>query len=275
MNSANSGTSKQNLSNVEKSDNTNSLDIQIAALENELKDAQLDALENYVNYPDFVTNLIKISDLYLCTRQFNKVYQNLEIMINLSKFNETIRPRRNILNNIAIFILNVWKSERFDDLLSGRMRINLSTHRKNLLTSCLELTEGIVTAAASSEISAPSIDELKFRLAFVNESLGQQTANLSNLSELIAGQTIAVDLSFVIFKAAVVLKHIGNNEQAMEYLEFLADEPPVNDGYSKIHVLAILALIYEDLGYRYSISLSELYKQLLPHFLHCRIVHAK
>ena len=38
---------------------------------------------------------------------------------------------------------------------------------------------------------------------------------------------------------------MGGTDQAIEYLEFLVDDPPVGAGYGKTHVLAFLTLVLE------------------------------
>jgi tetratricopeptide (TPR) repeat protein len=74
----------------------------------------------------------------------------------------------------------------------------------------------------------------------------------------------SVDLTFIIFKAAILLKHIGgHNSQCIEYLDYLVEDPPVNDGYTKSHVLAFQTLVYEHCGNEYEVLLKRSYQQLL------------
>jgi hypothetical protein len=111
---------------------------------------------------------------------------------------------------------------------------------------------------------------------------------LALYSELIVAQSSHVDLRLVIFRAAVLLKHIGSTAQAMEYLEYLTDEPPPDtdtdaadaagggpggakglgsgptNSYSKLHLLAFLGLTYEDAPDKYSLIMKEVYQQVTP-----------
>ena len=52
------------------------------------------------------------------------------------------------------------------------------------------------------------------------------------------------------------------HNQAIEYLEFLLDDPPINEGYGKTHVLALLALVYEQAGDQYGVVLAKTYEDM-------------
>ena len=105
-------------------------------------------------------------------------------------------------------------------------------------------------------------------LAGVKAGRGQFTESLEIYSELITNQAMdgGVEYTFIIFQAAILLKHIGQNAQAIEYLEFLIDDPPVQDGYSKMHILAFLALVYEQSGAHYSVVKERTYDELLQSY---------
>lgn len=100
-------------------------------------------------------------------------------------------------------------------------------------------------------------------LAYVKECAGQFQDALALLSDLITAQAEHVDLSFVILRAANILKHINGNEQAIEYLEFLQDEPPVADGFGKTHCIALLISLYEVSGDHYKVLLEKAYDDLI------------
>jgi hypothetical protein len=88
---------------------------------------------------------------------------------------------------------------------------------------------------------------------------------LAILSDLIAVQAVdGVDLSYVILKAAVILKHLGpsKHKQCLEYLEYLLDDPPVSEGMGKTHVLAVQLLVFEQGGEKYRVLLPKYYKEL-------------
>jgi hypothetical protein len=75
---------------------------------------------------------------------------------------------------------------------------------------------------------------------------------------------IRVDLSYVILKAALLLKHIGSSryKQCIEYLEYLLEDPPTSENMTRTHVLAVLLLVYEQGGPKYQVLLSKHYKDL-------------
>lgn len=81
---------------------------------------------------------------------------------------------------------------------------------------------------------------------------------------LIAPMLIRVDLSYVILKAALLLKHIGSSryKQCIEYLEYLLEDPPTSENMTRTHVLAVLLLVYEQGGPKYQVLLSKHYKDL-------------
>jgi tetratricopeptide (TPR) repeat protein len=135
--------------------------------------------------------------------------------------------------------LKMWKSLRYT--AKDTLRINISTDRARLLSDLhkmLELLKAREDPALEQRIS--------FLLACVKEHAGQLQEAIALQSELIALQAMdGVDLTFIILKAAVILKHLGNHDQAIEYLEFLLDDPPLGEGYGRTHVLAFLALTYD------------------------------
>ena len=102
------------------------------------------------------------------------------------------------------------------------------------------------------------------QLAGVRALRGEFTDALAAYSDLITVQAMdaGVEYTYIIFQAALLLKHIGQNAQAIEYLEFLIDDPPVSDGYTKMHVLAFLALVYEQSGSHFSIVKERTYDEL-------------
>ena len=93
----------------------------------------------------------------------------------------------------------------------------------------------------------PSVhDIVNLKLAYIKECTGGLQDAISILSDLITAQASnGVDLSFIILRAAVLIKHMGGTDQAIEYLEFLQDDPPVAAGYGQTHVLAFMTLVLE------------------------------
>ena len=93
----------------------------------------------------------------------------------------------------------------------------------------------------------PSVhDVVSLKLAYIKECTGGLQDAISILSDLITAQASnGVDLSFIILRASVLIKHMGGTDQAVEYLEFLQDDPPVAAGYGQTHVLAFLTLVLE------------------------------
>jgi hypothetical protein len=64
-----------------------------------------------------------------------------------------------------------------------------------------------------------------------------------------------------------ILKRLGHNLQALEYLEYLQDDPPKTEGITRTHVLALLALTFEQSGTKYLVVLRETYEKLHASYL--------
>ena len=157
--------------------------------------------------------------------------------------------------------LACWKAMKYTK--KDSMRLNLSEERKNLLEeikgSLLEL--GKLRDGNLSQ-------RINFIFAYVKECLGQFQDALSLLSDLITAQASnGVELSFIILRAAVLLKHLSGNAQSLEYLEYLVDDPPREEGYKKTHILAMLVMVYEQSGERYAVSLQRTYDELKTSYL--------
>jgi len=152
--------------------------------------------------------------------------------------------------------LNLWKADKYAN--KNGLRINCSNERKRLATHILDIS-AIIKRLRDLKINQ---QQLNLKIAYMKEIQGSFQDALTIFSELISEQATDVDLSYVIFKAAVLLKQIGENKQAIEYLEFLQDDPPVTQGITKLHVVAFLILVYERAGEKYKVFLPGCYKSL-------------
>lgn len=158
--------------------------------------------------------------------------------------------------------MKMWRSMRYTAKES--LRVNIGTERARLLGDVhkvLEIVKGF---------NDPAIEQkVLFKLACLKEMLGQLQEAIAIFSDLIAAQAMdGVDLTLIILKASVILKHLGNHDQAIEYLEFLLDDPPVSEGYGKTHVLAFLALTYDQHPKRqdFVVVLRNTYDELLASY---------
>lgn len=135
--------------------------------------------------------------------------------------------------------IRVWQHLKY--VKKESIRINLSAERAALL---LKIRSVLTLLARLQDKELHEIISLK--LAYVKECSGALQDAISILSDLITAQAHhGVDLSYIILRAAVLIKHMGGLDQAIEYLEFLQDDPPVESGYGKTHVLALLVLVLE------------------------------
>lgn len=204
-----------------------------------------------------IDTLVKLSVLYLQVDKSSKarIYIDLALKSFRSDYNSVGDGMR-----VVDVALDCWRSDKYTQ--KNTIFINNSDDRKSMLSALSKL----LTLLKSMD--EPNLSEIvRAKLAFVKECLGQYQDSLALLSDLITDQAVEVDLNYIIFKAAILLKHIGTNiDQAIEYLEFVMDDPPVSEGFTKTHVLAMLTAVYEQSGDHYSVLLEKTYQELLENY---------
>lgn len=172
---------------------------------------------------------------------------------------------------IPVYVLEsgikYWKHVRFlQKTGSNGLRINVSHERKQFLDELLKIPDLYKpNKSAVNTNLASNINHLMGLSAYLYECNGKFQESLSVLSDLIAAQAIeGVDLSYVILKAALLLKHIGTTKfkQCLEYLDYLLEDPPVSEGITRTHILAAQLLVYEQGGEKYKVLLPKHYKDL-------------
>ncbi len=158
--------------------------------------------------------------------------------------------------------LSLWKNARYN--AKDTLRVNIKPDRARLLSDLKNLLMML------RDRNDPALQQqILFKLACVQENLGMLQEAITIMSDLIAQQAMdGVELTYIILKASVILKHLGNHDQAIEYLEFLLDDPPVSEGYGKTHILAFLALTYDQHPKRqdFVVVLRNTYEELLSSY---------
>jgi hypothetical protein len=163
---------------------------------------------------------------------------------------------------MLISAIKYWRSDGF--IPKKHFRLQISQSRRDLIGDiCVLLT-------AIDELKAPSLsDVVPLQLAICLENSGNFVRALTILSDLISREASnGVDLSYVIFRAAciycffyfdffyflielcilVILLHLGREAQACDYLDFIHEDAPSQDGYGRAHVYSLLSIIYENRG---------------------------
>jgi tetratricopeptide (TPR) repeat protein len=205
------------------------------------------------SHPNNVNNLCRLAELYLGDGRINKV----GTLVNRA-LESYLRTQLTVTQGVNVYEISLryWKAERYSNKKS--MRINTTKERKDLLNSIHQVVLALVQLRDPKQAHL-----ISYKAAYIKECLGEFQDSLSLLSDLIAAQAVeGIDFNFVIFKAAVMLKHLGQHKQAIEYLEYIEDDPPVEAGYTKTHVLAFLILVYEQSEEKYKVFLSSTYKKL-------------
>lgn len=158
----------------------------------------------------------------------------------------------------ATALISVWKMEKFSKKSTDGFKINDTIERKQYL---LDAHEIFVNLPPSEDTNLNH--EIMLAFAFVKECLGLLSESLAILSDLITAEADeSVELAYIIFKAAVILKRLGQTGQALEYLEFLQDDPPRRSAISRTHILALLTLTFDQGGDKYAVVLQQTYPLL-------------
>ena len=138
-----------------------------------------------------------------------------------SNTNQLIQLNDCIFKRMSQIIYCIFSSK---SIISDDYMYNAVTSRWNWKISC-SLADGVIREFSANQI-IPDNSKHSLVVEFPLFSLHFQDS-LSILSDLITTQASnGVDLTLIIFKAAILLKHLGSFTQAIEYLEFLIDDPP-------------------------------------------------
>lgn len=211
--------------------------------------------EILVKQPDNVTHLCRMFTLQMASGKTRKAKPVLEHVVKCTKLTLQNPSLGTAGSKVVIdTLLSYWKAERYRKKKGEvDLFLNISDERKKVLKDLHDIMRSCTA----------SKNDLALKLAYIEEASGETTKSLAILSDLIADETTSskMDLSYVIFKAAIILKHIGQERQAMEYMEFLIDDPPA-EGFSKTHVLAFLILLYETGEPKYKVFLPSAYTEM-------------
>lgn len=205
--------------------------------------------------PDNLDFLLQLAELYMQLGRRTKIAMYVVASMRCFLNNPTTVEKGLVTVATA---MRFWRAERYSS--KEQLRLNITAERSDVLMNC----ERIITAVEGMNDSDMR-HRIQLQLANTKALRGEVGDALTIYSELITVQAMdcGVEYTYIIFQAAILLKHIGQNAQAIEYLEFLIDDPPVQDGYSKMHILAFLTLVYEQSGSHYSIVKERTYEELL------------
>jgi tetratricopeptide (TPR) repeat protein len=198
-------------------------------------------LVKLVEGPQSMDTLYRISEIYIELGRLDKASESLIGCVG-AYFQKPGTVKKAL--DIADMGIKHWKLTRYSN--KEQLRINLGDDRAKMLSTVLKLLE-LAQKNHQKESKEEHKNRITFMIAFINENVGMLQEALQAYSDLIALQAMdcGVDLTFIIMKASVILTHVGNHSQAVEYLEFLLDDPPATEGYGRTHILAFLAMTYE------------------------------
>jgi tetratricopeptide (TPR) repeat protein len=214
-----------------------------------------DQLEiEYHTNPRNIQTLCPLAEIYLAENRLERAGKLVDAA--LKEIAKIPTPTINTGLMVLDVSLKLWKADRFAS--RGNVRLNFSSQRRKLLEDINDLCTSLTNLHDRDSFQA-----LSLQTAYVRESMGSYQDTLTILSDLITMQaTDGVDLSYIIFKAAILLRHVGHVKQAIEYLEFVFDDPPLQ-GLNRLHVAAFMAALYENSGEKYRVFLAKAYRDLI------------
>lgn len=214
-----------------------------------------DQLEiEYHTNPRNIQTLCPLAEIYLAENRLERAGKLVDAA--LKEIAKIPTPTINTGMMVLEIALKLWKADRF--VSRGNVRLNISSQRKKLLEDINDLCSALTKLQDRDTFQA-----LSLQTAYVKESMGSYQDTLTILSDLITMQaTDGVDLSYIIFKAAILLRHVGHVKQSIEYLEFVFDDPPLQ-GLNRLHVAAFMAALYENSGEKYRVFLAKAYRDLI------------
>mmetsp|Transcript_16918 Transcript_16918/g.21953 ORF Transcript_16918/g.21953 Transcript_16918/m.21953 type:complete len:316 (+) Transcript_16918:76-1023(+) len=175
-----------------------------------------------------------------------------ETMINLATLLATkleLDEARNYLLNAAVGISNdkncaillrklasaklaIWRGMRSDDtgdyIITGK-------ERNGYAVEAVEFFQQAMCYPENSEDPVALIEGASGKLA-----MGDLVGALKDFSSLIADFPDYPNLNTAIFRAACLLMVLGEKDQAMQYLAYILEDPPLNVGAGELEIRALL-----------------------------------
>ena len=146
-----------------------------------------------------------------------------------------------LYRKIGIGYVAVWKSMRAEP--SNHASINCSDARKTHLSESASFFELGMAYPENRDFPAAMLE-----IAMTKMHRGQLREALDDFSKIIAEFPAMPNLNTIIFRAACLLKHLGDVEQASQYFEYVSEDPPASIGYGRLEVLALWADCLSDRG---------------------------
>jgi tetratricopeptide (TPR) repeat protein len=146
-----------------------------------------------------------------------------------------------LLRKLGIAHVALWKAMRIDP--ESASSINTSDARKTHLAESAALFDQAASYPENRDLPAAILEA-----AMTKMHRGQLREALDDFSGVVAHFPAMPRLNAVIFRAACLLKHLGDLEQACQYLEYVSEDPPTSIGYGRLEVLALWADCLVDRG---------------------------
>ena len=188
--------------------------------------------------PSDKSSLVALAMLFIEKGQFEQAEEMLKrAMIGDVRAREDAPQVLRKLGNASVAL---WRARSVaGEAADGWKVINLSVARKQHALDAIAFFDQALAYTENSASPAALYDS-----AVTREHEGSLPAALEGLSQIIARFPLFEGLNVIIFRAASVLKHLGDVEQAIQYFEYVMDSPPVSHGYGLLHVLALMYTLY-------------------------------
>jgi len=144
-----------------------------------------------------------------------------------------------VLRKLAGAHVSLWRATRATPqghVNGAPARYSLLDHASEFYDQALGYPENAASPASLSEA------------AVCFELRGELRDALAQHSSIVSSFPLWPGVHIVIWRCAVLLKHLGDVPQATHYMEYIVDMPPVEAGYSLMHVTAMLSSLYAAAG---------------------------
>lgn len=158
----------------------------------------------------------------------------------------------------------MWRGMRLAE--NSVIFINTTTERKGLAYESVDYFEQAICHPENADNPAVMIEGANAKV-FVGNLVGA----LQDFSSVIANFPSYPKLNVVIFHASCLLMVLGEKEQAMQYLAYILDDPPLSIGGGELEVRALLIVCSVEASKPNKDSIRRMYTAMADAMLRCEI----
>jgi tetratricopeptide (TPR) repeat protein len=169
-----------------------------------------------------------------------------------------------LLRKLASAKLAMWRGMRRSE--TNSLYINTTTERKGLAYEAVDFFEQAICHPENAQNPVVIIEGANAKLA-----VGNLVGALKDFSAVIANYPEYPQLNAVIYRAACLLMILGEMEQAMQYLAYVLDDPPISIGGGELEVRALLIVCSVEASKPNKDATRRMYTAMADALLRCEI----